>query len=285
MPVLAVLGLAGLAGACAPYPLRGADPTIASQTNEVPITRALILPPPGGPKVLAVTEIQFQNAVEQEVVLSTRSATPGQNALHIVMFGPAAGNVGAERTRKDERLSEEALAEEMEKRLPDVPMHVSTFFVQNRYGPFGYAIGRTGTDLCIYGWQRIEAQVPRSPIIKGRGVVAVRLRLCQTGATEAKLLSVMYGYTINAYFLPPAWDPYGRPLPVPPETGRVGGPITLPEGPLGMGTVLDGGLGPEPRAPAPARRRAPAAEAAPTGPQPPSTPLEGYPTVPAPGAN
>lgn len=277
------LCLALSSGGCA-YPLRGDDPKVATMTIEVPASQSLILPEPGGPRVLTVLETRYLNALEQEVVLGTRSTAPGQNTFHVIFFGPIEGRTGRDNIKKDDRVSEESIAEEMEEVLPGVPMHVSTFFVQNRYGPFGYAIGRAGSnDLCMYAWQRIESQVSLSPIVRDRGVLTVKLRLCQTGATEQSLLAIMYRYSINGYYLPRGWQPYGRPLPEADGLGRPGGPLTYPTGIQGDGTVLDGYMGPEPAPPpAPRRSRSVSSREETIDSGPPSTPVEGYPTVPAP---
>lgn len=275
------LGFALAAGACA-YPLRGGeDPKVATMTIEVPASQSLVLPEPGGPRVLTVLETRYLNALEQEVVLGTRSASPGQNAFHVIFFGPIEGRTGRDNIKQDDRVSEESIADEMEEVLPGVSMHVSTFFVQNRYGPFGYAIGRAGTnDLCMYAWQRIESQVSLSPIVHDRGVLTVKLRLCQTGATEQGLLATMYRYSINGYYLPRGWQPYGRPLPEADSLGRPGGPLTYPTGVQGDGTVLDGYMGPEPVQPRRPRSISSRNDTSDSG--PPSTPMEGYPTVPTP---
>lgn len=281
----ALLGAAALGvllGGCA-YPLRGSDPKIATMAIEVPASQSLILPEPGGPTVLAVLETRYLNALEQEVVLGTRAASPGQNSFHVIFFGPVEGRTGRDNIKKDNRLAEDALAEEMEEVLPGVAMHTSNFFVQNRYGPFGYAIGRGGGgDLCLYAWQRIESQVRVNPIVVDRGVLTVKLRLCQTGATEQSLLRVMYRYTINGYFLPRSWQPYGRPLPEDEGMGRPGGPLAYPTGIAGDGTVLDGPMGPEPAPPRAARSVSRRAEPEVDNSGPPSAPVAGYPTVPTP---
>jgi hypothetical protein len=277
------LSLALASSGCA-YPLRGDDPKVATMTIEVAPSQSLILPEPGGPSVLTVLETRYLNALEQEVVLGTRSTAPGQNSFHVIFFGPIEGRTGRDNIKKDDRLDEDVLAEEMEEVLPGVPMHTATYFVQNRYGPFGYAIGRAGSDdLCMYAWQRIESQVSLSPILKDRGVLTVKLRLCETGATEQSLLRTMYRYSINGYYLPRGWQPYGRPLPESEGLGRPGGPLAYPTGVQGDATVLDGYLGPEPRPARPARSRAASSrhdETLDSG--PPATPMEGYPTVPAP---
>ena len=278
----AALGFALASSGCV-LSLRGEDPKVATMTIEVPASQSLILPEPGGPSVLTVLETRYLNALEQEVVLGTRSTAPGQNSFHVIFFGPIDGRTGRDNYRKDDRLSEESLADEMEEVLPGVAMHTSTFFVQNRYGPFGYAIGRAGSnELCIYAWQRIESQVSLSPVSWDRGVLTVKLRLCQTGATEQSLLGIMYRYSINGYYLPRGWQPYGRPLPQSEGLGRPGGPLTYPTGIQGDGTVLDGYMGPEPVPPRPARSRSVSSRQEVIDSGPPSTPIEGYPTVPAP---
>lgn len=278
----AALWLALMSSGCA-LSLRGEDPKVATMTIEVPTSQSLILPEPGGPRVLTVLETRYLNALEQEVVLGTRSTATGQNAFHVIFFGPIDGRTGRDNIKKDDRVSEESIAEEMEEVLPGVPMHISTYFVQNRYGAFGYAIGRAGAnDLCLYAWQRIESQVSLSPIVRDRGVLTVKLRLCQSDATEQSLLATMYRYTINGYYLPRGWQPYGRPLPESDALGRPGGPLVYPTGLQGDATVLEGKMGPEPLPPPPRRSRGVSSRNETIDSGPPSTPIEGYPTVPTP---
>ncbi|HEY9214438.1 MAG TPA: cellulose biosynthesis protein BcsN, partial [Ancylobacter sp.] len=218
----------------------------------MPTTDALVLPEPGAaPRVIAVLETQYLNALEQEIILATNSSARGQNAFHVVFFGPVKGRTGRENIRTDDFLSEEALEAEMEERMPGVAMHTSNYFVQNRYGPFNYAMGYGGSgEMCMYAWQRIQSQVPLYMFWRDRGVLAVRLRLCQAGASEQDLLRVMYRYSINGYFLPRSWQPYGRPMSEPVGIGQIGGPLAYPSGLQGDGTVMDGWLGPEPAPPA-----------------------------------
>ncbi len=258
----------------------GRPPVVATLATEVPAVEALVLPEPGGPRIIGVIETRYANALQQEILLATEAATPGQNAFSVVFFGPVEGRTGPENIKSDTFLTDYALAEEMEQALPGLDLRPSTYFVQNRYGPFGYALARgQGRDLCIYAWQRIQGQERVNVLTGDRGVLSVRLRFCQSGATEASLLRIMYRYTINGYFLPRSWQPYGRPLPVSPELGRVGGPIVYPAGALPPDTVTAPPPAPTRMAP-PAPRNLPAP--ADTAPPLPSEPLEGYPTVPAP---
>ncbi|MFT0859250.1 cellulose biosynthesis protein BcsN [Ancylobacter sp. G4_0304] len=278
-----------------------------TSTVEVPLSDAIVLPEPGAaPRVLAVLETRYYNAVEQEIALETNSYARGQNAFHAVFFGPVKERTGSENLRADDWLNEEVIDDEMTERMPGISMHVSNYFVQNRYGPFNYAMGIGGAgELCMYAWQRIQSQAPLYILMRDRGIIALRLRLCQVGATEQDLLRVMYRFSINAYFLPKGWQPYGRPLGEPEGIGRIGGPLAYPSGLQGDGTVLDGWLGPEPRAtvapaprrsaPRPPRYGAPVAQPEqvytepfyqqPQGQESPLYPVEGYPQVPGPGVS
>lgn len=299
---VASLSLLLVAVGCAPYPgyfERGVR--IATKTTEVPNGEALILPEPGAaPRVIAVLQTAYSNAVHQEIILETNSSARGQNAFYATFFGPVEHVRAGDNARSDEFLNEEDLEKEMEEHMPGVSMYTSNYFVQNRYGPFNYAMGRGAPgEICMYAWQRIHSQVPVYRFFaRDRGVLSIRLRLCQRGASEQDLLRVMYRYSINAYFLPRGWQPYGRPMGEPEGMGRIGGPLAYPSGVQGDGTVLDGWMGAEPRAaaaPRPARRygsAVPAPEPVEPAPSAPSydpqtdgyTPAGNYPVVPAPAS-
>lgn len=234
----------------------------ASTYGSVAAENAFVSPPPGGPAIVDVIERRYANATEQQIMLSTGSNATGQNFFRARVFGPVERD-GAGITKLPRRsLSLTNVGAEMRSALPGVAMQRSPYYVQNRYGPFGYAIGRRGADLCLYGWQDLT-ETPRIGGYGGR--VDIRLRLCRAGASEQQLLSVMYGYTINAYFNRPGWNPYGDP-PAPPEgLGRPGTEM-LPIGETRYETVL-----PREEEPVPARtapRRAPAVAPQPVQPAP-----------------
>lgn len=219
------------------------EPNIETATvnREVPLTKAFVAPPPGGPQVLAVLQDIVPNAVSQEIALSTLSRVRGQNAFYVTLF--RADQLG-DGELNDRELTPELLRKEMNSRFPGLNMQTSQFYVQNKYGPFGYAIGRSRLgDLCIYGWQRIVPNEDRKLWEPAFGTIGVRLRICDERASEAALLSLMYGYTINAYYLNYGWNPYGPPPPVPASIGQIDAPIS-PIGNEGMGSVLNGNSGP-----------------------------------------
>jgi hypothetical protein len=121
-------------------------------------------------------------------------------------------------------------------------------------------------------------------LIGNKGSIDIRLRLCQSNATEKALLAVMYGYTVNAYLKDSNWNPYGSPQAVPDTLGTAG-PDVYPLREDQFATVL-----PEPVATQPRRaRRAPrqetnpppAIDEQPVGPTVPPPPTAQPPTVPS----
>jgi hypothetical protein len=229
-----------------------------------------------------VTQRNYDNAISQIVSLATRGRTPGENAIHVAFFNAAdlPDSMGVEgNLLKEPGIDDFAIAQEMEERMPGVAMSPSAVFVQNKYGPFGYAFGRgTAGEACIYAWQRMANSdsvfLPRS------GMISVRIRVCDPAATEANLLRFAYSYSINASLRRAGWNPVGdAPAPAP-ELGRAGAPI-YPQLPSSSADAFE-------QQPAARSRpaRAPRTERrVQQAPEPiPDKPLEGYPTVPPPPA-
>lgn len=273
--VLAVLALGPLATACN----TSTETTQSTLRVRQPAVAAFALPPPGGPAVLDVSERRYANAIDQYVALATRSVVTGQNFIKVQLFGPMGRDAGMTRL-PNPPLSEAQMEREMRTAAPGVAMVRSPLYVQNSYGPFGYAFGRRGGDLCLFAWQRV-ANTAAHPGYNA-GSIQLRLRLCETGATEQSLLSVMYGLTINAAMAGANWNPYGRPAPADPRLGQPGQPI-FPAGPDGIETVLGTPPAPRrPRAQPPARPDIPAPPpGAPIVPPPPGDGPAGTARVPA----
>jgi hypothetical protein len=220
-----MLGLVALLGttmvaACATRPL---DVRVQTLTTEVPVKEAIVLPPPGGPAIVTLLERRRSNAIEQELILSTNGTAPGQNAFYVSLFETVAVADGPD-VVKLPSVAPDAIAAEMEQRLPNIVMQVSPYFVQNKYGPFGYAAGLSDSgDTCLYAWQTIEPN--ERQIWSPQGAIAVRLRLCEPGAPEEALLRLMYEFSVVAHLRSPAWNPYGDPPPADPRLGQTGAPI------------------------------------------------------------
>lgn len=263
-----------LAGCAKELPLRSDD-----QTRMVPNEQAIALPDVGGPAVTAVLETRFSNSIQQDVLLATSASTSGQNMLRVQVFGPVETKLAGGSSLRAGFLPAKNVNAEMRELFPGVRMQTSNFYVQNKYGAFGYAVGRSNSGTtCFYGWQRITSTGFTQTWIGNKGAIQVRLRLCDDTASEQRLLQSMYGYSINASFRDKNWNPYGEPLPPDATLGRPGAPI-YPVSASRFETVT------EPLAqlaPPPARRQAPRREVAdvqtaprlptPTGPMVPPPP-------------
>ena len=191
-----------------------------------PAENALILPPPGGPAVLNVVERRRTNAIEQDIYLYTSAATPGQNVLQAKLFGPMDAKFDQQKSSRYAGIQDNRMMAEARRALPGVPLALNPYFLQNNYGPFGYAFGHgRADDACIFAWQQIRQQENHRSPLKGYGTIQIRLRYCAAGASEAELLAPVYGYTITGTFGDPAWNPYGAPPPLEAGIGRTGSPI------------------------------------------------------------
>ncbi len=271
-----------VAAGCGEQKLASADLVTASRAISVDVGRALALPPPGSFAVTGVTQRSYENAVAQVISLTTRGRTPGENAIYVAFFTAAdlPDSAGVEgNLLKEPGIDDFALGREMDERLPGVAMSPSAVFVQNKYGPFGYAFGRgIGGEACLYAWQRIANSDsvfrPRS------GLVSVRLRVCDPAGTEASLLRLAYDYVFNASLRRPGWNPIGDAPPPASEIGKAGTPIYPGPQPS---AVTEREM---PRVARPRPARVPRVERSqiPTPASISDKPLEGYPTVPPPPA-
>ncbi len=252
------LTLLSLLAGCA----SGGPPQILASTRTVDASAAYALPPPGGPTIVSVIERPYNNAIQQEILLSTSARTPGQNVLRVQFFGPVKANLSGGDTLRDSQLGVTDISRELRGTLPGIAMHRSPNYVQNRYGPFGFASGRSSSgDTCIYAWQRIRPGESQSRWLTGRGSIQVRLRLCDARLNEEQLLAFMYGFSINAAFNDYSWNPYGEPPGPPANLGRPG-PDVYPAGP---GLPPSAALMPPPQQPQ-ARPQAQRRAAAPVSP-------------------
>jgi hypothetical protein len=207
------------------------QPTVQNNSGSelVPTNRAFAHPGPGGPAVRAVVERRYSNAVEQEIILDTSASTPGQNMLRVQMFGPVGRYQPGVGSLKQEFEPGRNVGAEMRRLFPGVRMQRSLVYVQNKYGPFGYAVGNsTGGDACFYGWQRITSSGTTQTLVGNQGAIQIRLRLCERGASQAELLQVMYDFTISSSFGSRNWNPYGEPASIDPSFGGISRPIYPP---------------------------------------------------------
>jgi hypothetical protein len=278
-----VAGCLSLAGAgCGEQRLADSELVTATRSLSVDPSRAMIVLPPGSPPVIGVTQRSYENAVAQTISLTTRGRTQGENTIQVAFFTAAdlPDSAGVEgNLLKLPGIDDFAVAQDMEERLPGIAMAPSAVFVQNKYGPFGYAFGRgSGGDACLYSWQRI---VDGDSVFRPKsGAVSIRMRICDPKAGEASLLRLAYEYSLNASLRRSGWNPAGdAPAPAP-ELGKAGAPIY----PLLQASPTEAQMPRRVTRPRPARTQEIEADRSGDARPVPDRPLEGYPTVPPPPA-
>lgn len=198
----------------------------SSSGRQVSAADAFIKPPPGGPAIVAVVERRYGNGLAQDILLENNSSAPGQNAVYVKAYGPMGRDAGPGQLATDiPDLSD--IRSELRDRFPGIPMQISGLYAQNRYGPIGYATGRSRSGSnCLYVWQRIA---PEPRLLRYEtGAITWRLRLCDPNTSMRNLLLTAYGFTVTGSFMSPRWNPFGPP-PQPDE--RIGKPgvAILPE--------------------------------------------------------
>ena len=200
--------------------------------SEVPAVDSFARLPVGGPAIITVLEKRYKDAIVRESILATNSRVSGQNFLTVTLYGPVGYVTVDDNALGEDSIHPTQIAREFEWYLFGVPMKTSLIYVQNKYGPFGFATGiaRTG-DRCLYAWQHVE----RPRFLKA-GAVGIRLRLCDAKATEQELLSVMYDFDVVGYLPSPLWNPYGKPPRVAANLGALSAPVQ-PELPVTTGSV------------------------------------------------
>ncbi|TCU15406.1 cellulose biosynthesis protein BcsN [Rhizobium sullae] len=246
MRLLGIISVAALAGTMAGCTSTSGSVRQPSAPEAVASEKALVLPPPGGPSIVSVVETRRGNGVEQTLSLFTSSSVPGQNFLKVQFLG-ASGSNPRTGNASYRMISESGTSREAFAAAPGVAMVRNTTFLQNSYGPFAYASGRSRGDTCLYGWQQIRSSQAAHTQGRNFGMIQVRLRLCDARASERQLLSVMYGYTITGTLDGEIWNPYGKVKGADEVLGRTGSPIYPDDGGYRAGAIE---IGYEPAPPA-----------------------------------
>jgi len=201
LALLAVLPLAACADMtetrlASPWSAAAAPASLASEiAPELALAR---LPAEAG-IVVSVTERREKDRLTQTVALAGDTTARGANRIRVV----AADHDGSTLRR----MTEERIAEELAEELPDVDMRVLPRMASAGGVPLGLASGRArdgGT--CVYGWQETTA-TPR----RARGGLfaaaddvdlSVRVRLCRTGLSEEKLITLVEGLSLRSDVMP-----------------------------------------------------------------------------------
>ena len=232
-------------------------------TKIVPSSEAFLFTPPGGPAIVGVLQTDYSNGTEQQISLATSSGVPGGNYANVKLVIASGVNQASLPNASTAYSDTRSIQKELRAEFPSMRMTPSSLFLQNNYGPFSYAVGQATTgDTCLYGWQQIRSRTEDRALFRNNGIVQIRLRMCDSKATEKQLLSLMYGYTIATSYSGRFWNPYGEPQAPNSELGETGSPIYPPDG---VGTFS--------LASAPAPKRTTAPESMPVAKTPEDRPL------------
>lgn len=199
-------------------------PRVINQKSQLSPRDSFIAMPPGGPAIVGVLEKKYKDAVVRESILANNARVSGQNFIHATLYGPVGYRTVQDNALGPDRIGPDQIHKEFGWYLTGVSMQRSQLYAQNKYGPFGFAIGtaRTG-DRCIYAWQHIGRH--QDTFLMRVGAIGIRLRFCDRRMTIQQLLALMYDFTIVGYLPSPAWDPYGRPPKVSEDLGGLSAPI------------------------------------------------------------
>lgn len=130
-----LVALAAAASGCTARPGAG----VATLSSTVTAASALVVPAPGTLSIVSVIQRQYTNAIEQQVALSTSASTSGQNFISIQAFGPAETVALPAGALAFKPVRHVAIQAEISRYFPGRRLTISSNFVRNTYGPFGYA--------------------------------------------------------------------------------------------------------------------------------------------------
>lgn len=175
----------------------------AGQVNTAPPGRAMAwLPAQAGP-VVSVVEERRANGLVQDIVLAGEDSQYGENKISITAV------TGSDFQRKwlipnqasISPVTETDVAQEIEEVFPNMKMGVGDTLERNAYGPFGYAVGKSGKVGCMYAWQTIgrEERMKLFPdgLSSTNMPAAIRVKLCRAGANPMAMVTLMRQLTIG----------------------------------------------------------------------------------------
>lgn len=175
----------------------------ALETPGVPISTvgaesSFVRLPSGAGRIVSVRERRYVNGASQQIILDSDGQKGTENRVDISVQTQAEGG------RYDLYVpisppTESGITSEIADRFPGMTLQVTERNMNNSFGPFGLAIGRSGAMRCIYAWQWISdlngirpgqvSLLSRLSLSGGTGSAPanIRVRLCRRDATVDQL--------------------------------------------------------------------------------------------------
>lgn len=220
--VVFALSIMAIVGGCSPRVDRGDltastgprwDGMLGAGPRPGARAAAVELPPDAG-RYTNVYEKRAANVQRQDIVLSGSVKGLPANKLEVVAVrsgGDDDPNIGRLKP------SEDGIAAELRSHFPGVAMQVVVQAMQNDYGPFGLAMGKSAHGArCIYAWQWIDnvgngdPRLRRASLFGSHPTVSasVRIAMCRADKTADQLA----GYVERLHIEPSMLQPGGQPV-------------------------------------------------------------------------
>ncbi|MBV1705913.1 MAG: cellulose biosynthesis protein BcsN [Hyphomicrobiales bacterium] len=172
-----------------------------AQTRRRSAASALAALPATAGRVLTVDETRYSNGISQKIILAGGLHGYGSNEIDIRVRLSADPTGTAPDPITLPAGDDVSIASELADMFPHIAMHDVPVLLQNRYGPYGLAAGKsTHGETCIYAWQSYDNFGHRNhaaPASLVSGFVAplepatIRVRLCQNGVSADALGGLM----------------------------------------------------------------------------------------------
>ncbi len=163
--------------------------------------RALAALPSSAGQVLTVDETRYSNGLAQKIILAGGLHGYGSNEIDIRVRLSADTGGTAINPITLPASDDVSIAQELRDMFPHVAMHDVPVLLQNRYGPYGLAAGKSAHgETCIYAWQSYDDFGHRnhaapaslvSGMVAPREPATIRVRLCQDGVSADALGGLM----------------------------------------------------------------------------------------------
>lgn len=184
--------------------------TSRSQSSRGDSEGAIAALPPEAGRVIQVRNRKFANGMRQEIVYAGAPGARGENMIEVTTRTGSEGD-RPENVVRLPGATDSDIAAELEEKFPGAAMRMHAYVLRNAYGPYGLASGaQPGGATCVYLWQTIREQtagLQMRHMSLHPDETALRVRLCQPGASVRRLAQIASSVVLDA-----SGEPMAMPL-------------------------------------------------------------------------